>query len=175
MKIALCGIVAALSAVVMLFTGVIPVATIALPALAGCLIIPVVAELGMSWGAGVFAVCGVLSFLLAPDREAALLYILFFGYYPVLIGVVGKIKSRAVQTVAKLSIFNAAVIAETYISVYVLGIPWENIGFLGRLTPIVMLVLANIVFVLYDRALCGLIAMYFVKYHDKVRRMLKLK
>lgn len=174
MKIALCGVIAALSVVIMFFTGVIPTATIALPALAGCMLIPVVAELGLAWGGGVYAVCSLLSFLLAPDREAVLFYVLFFGYYPVLVGLFGRIKSRAVQMAAKLVVFNAAVIVETLISIYVLGIPWENISFLGAATPVVLLALANIVFVLYDRALGGIIAMYFVKLHDTVRKMLKM-
>ena len=36
-KVALCGVVSALSVVLMLMTGIVPIATIALPALAGCL------------------------------------------------------------------------------------------------------------------------------------------
>ena len=42
MKVAFCGIVAALSAVLMFLTGLVPVATLAIPAIAGCLLIPVV-------------------------------------------------------------------------------------------------------------------------------------
>lgn len=175
MKVALCGVLAALSTVVMFFTGIIPIATLALPAIAGCLLIPVVAEIGVAWGFGVYAVCGVLAFLLAPDREAALFYLLFFGYYPVLIGVLGRIKNKALQMAVKLLVFNAAVVLETVLSIYVLGIPWENIGFLGKATPIVLLLLANLVFILYDRALGGLIALYFAKFHGRVRRLLKLK
>lgn len=175
MKIALCGVLAALSAVIMFLTGLIPIATIALPAVAGCVLIPIVAELGVKWGFAEYAVCSLVALLLTPDREAALFYIFFFGYYPVLVGVLGNIKNNTLQTAAKYAIFNAAVIIETLMSIYVLGIPWENIGFLGRLTPVVLLVCANVMFYLYDRALRGLIAVYFVKFHDKLRRLLKAK
>lgn len=174
-KIALCGVIAALSAVIMFLTGVIPIATVALPALAGLLLVPVVAELGLSWGFGVFAVCAVISFLIAPDREAALIYTLFFGYYPVLFGALGKIKSRAVRVAIKLLLFNAAAVAEAALTVYVLGIPWENVGILGDFTAVVLLALANVVFVLYERALRGVIALYFAKYHARVRRLTGLK
>ena len=174
-KEALCGILAALSTVVMFFTGIIPVATLALPAIAGCLLIPVVAEVGISWGFGTFAVCAGLSFLLAPDREAALLYLLFFGYYPVLTGVLDRVKNKTLRYVLKLLIFNAAVVTETLLAVFVLGIPWETVEFLGKATPLVLLLLANLVFVLYDRALNGLIALYFRKFSSQVRRFLKLK
>lgn len=175
MKAALCGILAALSTVVMFFTGIIPVATLALPAIAGCLLIPVVAEVGISWGFGTFAVCAGLSFLLAPDREAALLYLLFFGYYPVLTGVLDRVKNKTLRYVLKLLIFNAAVVTETLLAVFMLGIPWETVEFLGKATPLVLLLLANLVFVLYDRALNGLIALYFRKFSSQVRRFLKLK
>lgn len=90
MKVAFCGVMAALSLVVMLLAGVVPVATIALPAVAGCLLIPVVVEAGLAWGFGVYGVCSVLAFLLVPDREAFLFYALFFGYYPVLYAPLGQ-------------------------------------------------------------------------------------
>ena len=70
MKLAFCGVMAALSTVLLFLTGVAPVATLALPAIAGCLLIPVVVEAGLPWAFGVYGVCSVLSFLLAPDREA---------------------------------------------------------------------------------------------------------
>lgn len=174
-KIALCGVLAALSTVVMFLTGLIPIATIALPAIAGCLLILVVAELGVKWGFTEYAVCSLVALLLTPDREAALFYILFFGYYPVLVGVLGGIKNKALQTATKYAIFNLAVIIETLLSVYVLGIPWETIGILGKFTPVVLLALANVMFYLYDRALRGLIAVYFVRFHDKLRRLLNMK
>lgn len=174
-KIAFCGMTAALSAAVLFFTGIVPIATLALPAVAGCLLIPVVAELGVPWGFGVFAVCGVLSFLLTPDREAALFYVLFFGYYPVLVGVLGRIRNKAARYLVKFLVFNAAVILETVLSIFVLRIPWETISFLGKATPVVLLAMANLVFFLYDRALGGLIALYFHKFHARVQKALRLR
>lgn len=169
-RIAFCGIIGALSVVLMFLTGAVPVATIAIPALAGCFLIPAVAECGAKWGFGVFAVTGILSFLLATDREAFLIYVLFFGYYPVLYAVLDRMKNRKLMYVIKLVIFNAACVLEALLAVYVFGIPFENIGFLGNLTAVVLLVLANIVFVLYDHALRGLIAMYFAKFHKMIRK-----
>ncbi len=174
-KVAFCGVMAALSTVVMFLTGVFPTVTIAFPAVAGCLLVPVVAEFGRVWGLGTYLVCCVLSFLLAPDREAALIYTLFFGYYPVLLPVLEQIGNRVLKWAAKILLFNAMCLAETALSIYVLGIPWENIGILGKATPVVLLVLANAVFLLYDRALKGLIAVYFQKLHSRVSRALRGK
>ncbi len=172
-RLTFCGIIAALSVVVLFFTGLIPIATLALPAVAGCLVIPVVAELGVSWGFGVYAVTGLLAFFLTPDREAALFYLLFFGYYPVLFGVLAKIRRRPLRLAVKLLIFNAAVAAETLLSIYVLGIPWESLGVLGPWTAPVLLLGANVVFLLFDRALSGLIVLYFGRFHAGVARLLR--
>ena len=49
MKLALCGMVAALSVVLMLFEGLVSVASVAIPAVAGCLLIPLVAEAGLGY------------------------------------------------------------------------------------------------------------------------------
>ena len=172
-KVAFSGVMAALSMVLLFLGGVVPVATIALPATAGCLLIPVVVEVGLSWSFGVYGVCGVLSLLLVPDREAALIYLLFFGYYPALYAVLGRVKNKALRYLAKLAIFNAAVMLEVLLSVYVLGVPQESFFTFGPITPVVLLVLANVVFLLYDFALDGLIVQYLRRFHDKLRKVLK--
>ena len=175
MKIALCGIIAALSVTVMFLTGLIPVATLALPAVAGCFLIPIVGEIGVPWGFGVYAVCAALSFLIAPDREAALCYLLFFGYYPVLTAIFGRVKNKIVRLILKLLLFNCAAVLEAVLTVYVLGIPWESMEFLGNAGIPVLLLMANVMFLLYDRALGGLIVLYFRKFSRQVRRLLNLK
>ena len=175
MKLAFCGVIAALSTVLMFLTGLAPTATLALPAIAGCLLIPVVVEAGLAWGAGVYGVCCVLSFLLAPDREAFLFYLLFFGYYPVLYAVLGRLRGRVLRYVAKLLVFNAAVALEVLLSVYVLGVPMESFFILGWIGPVVMWLLANAVFILYDLALDGLILQYYRRLHPRLGKLLKGK
>ena len=83
MKLALCGMMAALSTVLLFLTGAAPVATLALPAIAGCLLIPVVVEVGLPWAFGVYGVCSVLGVFLAPDRQALACLFCALGYeYP---------------------------------------------------------------------------------------------
>ena len=168
-KIALCGVLSALSVAVMFCTGFLPTATIALPGLAGCLLIPVVAELGLSWGFGSYAVCGVLSFLLAPDREAALVYILFLGYYPVLYGVLAKIRNRALRWVVKLLLLNAAVGLEVAAAFFLLHLPMET-GWLA----LALWLGVNLTFLLYDVALRRLIDLYFAKLRPRLLKTLHI-
>ena len=172
-KIAFCGVLAAVNVVILFLTGVVPVATIAMPALAGCFLIPAVAECGVKWGFGVYAAAGVLGLLLSADREAALIYLLFFGYYPALYALLDRIQNKAARYLVKLVIFNGAAVAEALISLYVLGIPFETVSFLGPWTPVVLLVLANVVFLIYDFALRGLIVTYFARLHASVSRVLR--
>ena len=171
MKVALCGVAAALTVVLMLFEGLVSVASVAIPAVAGCVLIPIVAEAGLSHAFGAYGAAAVLVLLLAPDREAALIYVLFFGYYPALFAVISKIKSRILLWGAKLLIFNAAAIAEGLLTIYVLGIPFEEFPLLGGWGPVVLRALANLVFVLYDYVLAGLIGQYYRRFYGKLGRM----
>mgnify|MGYP006866316485 FL=1 len=86
MRIAVCGIIAALSLVFMMMTSLVPIGTYALPCLAGILISCIVVEYGYGWAIGVFCVTAVLSTLLAGDKEAVIYFIALFGYYPILKG-----------------------------------------------------------------------------------------
>ena len=175
MRVAFCGVISALSTVLFLLTGVVPVATIALPAIAGCLLIPVVVEVGLPWAFGVYGVCCVLGLLFATDREALLIYLLFFGYYPALFAVVGRIRSRVLRYGVKLLVFNVAVVLEVLLSVYALVIPLETLSILGPAGPVVLWVLANVVFVVYDLALEGLIVQYLNRVHDRLGKLLRGK
>lgn len=172
MRVALCGVSAALVLVLMFMTGLVPIATIALPALAGLALIPVTAQLGLAWGFGVYAATGVLSLILAPDREAGVYYLLFFGYYPVLTAVLGRIRSKPVLYSVKFLIFNAAVLVSGWIVSSVLGIEMEELPVIGKYTVVLLWVLANIMFILYDIALGRIISMYYAKMHEKLRKKL---
>lgn len=172
-KVALCGVAAALTVVLMLFEGMMQIASIAMPAIAGCLLIPVVAQAGLGYAFGAYGVSAALLLLLAPDREAALIYMLFFGYYPALFAVLSKIRSKALLWGSKLAIFNTAAVCEALLAVYVLGIPFEELPLLGRWGPLVLLALANAVFILYDYTLGGLISQYYRRFHRTLSRYFK--
>ena len=101
-KIAFGGIVAALSLVLMLLTGVLPFGTYALPCFAGILLTSIVIEFGIPWAIGVYVGVSVLSFLLVSDKEAALYYTLILGIYPILKSLFERIKLRWLSFLIKL-------------------------------------------------------------------------
>lgn len=173
-KVSLCGMSAALSIVIMFFTGIVPIATIALPAIAGVLLIPTTAECGTKYGFTAFAAVSVLGFAVVPDREAWLFYLLFFGYYPVLYGLLDRVKNKKLLVFIKMLIFAFSFSLETLLSIYVLGIPFEALGPLGKWSFLVIFVLGEITFLVYDKCIHNLIVLYFIKVRGKVRKLFKM-
>ena len=109
-KIALGGLLTALGVVLMFLTGLIPIGTYALPAIAGVLLIVAVIEIGAKWAWMIYAAVAVLSLLFAADKEAALLFVLFFGYYPVLKSFLERISNKVLSWISKFAVFNVAVV-----------------------------------------------------------------
>lgn len=63
---------------------ILPISEMGLPALAGAVLIPIILEIGVKWGWMSYACVALLSLLITPSMEAKVLFIAFFGYYPVL-------------------------------------------------------------------------------------------
>ena len=173
-KIALCAIIAALAAALMLMTSLIPVGTCALPCFAGAFLIAIVVEYGAKWALGVYAVVSVLSFFIAGDREAVLYFALFFGYYPVLKAFIeGRLKSRLIQYVFKFAVFNAAAVGSFFIATKLLAVPAEEFTLFGIYMPLVFLAFGNLFFLLYDFALTSFVMIYVRKIREKLLHIFK--
>ena len=164
------GMITALSVVLMFLTGLFPSATYALPAIAGVFLIVAVIEMGYVWAVSIYIAVSLLGFFIAADKEAALLYVLFFGIYPIAKGAIEGMKSRMVMWAAKLLIFNAMILLETYIASVVLMIPFETITALGEFAPYVLLFFGNIIFIVYDIGLSRVTATYMSRLRGKIRR-----
>ena len=172
-KIALGGLLTALGVVLMFLTGLIPIGTYALPAIAGVLLIVAVIEIGAKWAWMIYAAVAVLSLLFAADKEAALLVVLFFGYYPVLKSFLERISNKVLSWISKFAVFNVAVVACFFLAVNFLQLPEDSFTVFGIYLPWVFLILGNAVFLIYDIALSGLVATYVEKLHHRVTKTLK--
>ena len=106
--ITLSALFSALCVVSLYFASVFPTGQLGLAAAASLFVAAAVAETGISSGVSVFIVSSALGMLLVPDRTAPLLYIMFFGYYPVVKRLVERIISKALQWIVKLIVFNAS-------------------------------------------------------------------
>ena len=169
MRIAVCGIVAALSLVFMMMTSLIPIGTYALPCLAGILISCIVVEYGYGWAIGVFCVTAVLSTLLAGDKEAVIYFIALFGYYPILKGAFEfKIKNKVIQYILKFAVFNAAAIGSFFAATWLLSIPSDEFTIFGFYVPWIFLIAGNIFFLLYDYAISVFVTQYVRRLRGKI-------
>lgn len=158
----------------MLLTTLVPFGTYALPAFAGMLLVCVVIELGGGWAFLVYAVVATMSFLLLTDKEAALYYTMFLGFYPIIKGAIEKLRSKFIQIIIKFAVFNVCVIAAFYISIYILSIPQESFTIFSVYLPWVFLVLGNILFLLYDISISRIVVIYLLKIHKLLSNKTKL-
>lgn len=168
LKVSVGGAVAALGLVLMFLTSLIPVGTYAFPAFAGMLLVIIVIEIGYPFAFSVFAATALLSFLIVTDKEAALLYTAFFGYYPIIKALIERIRSRVVQYIVKYAVFNVCMIASFYIAIRLLSIPTESFVFFGIYLPWVFLLAGNAFFLLYDICITRIVTLYLLKWHDKI-------
>lgn len=172
-KVALGGIMGALSLVFMLLT-VIPVGSYALPAVAGAVLIPVVIEAGIGTGWMVYGAVALLSLIIAPDMEAKVLFLSFFGYYPILKSVLERIHKRWIEWLVKLAIFNSAMILSYVLLLFVFHLSMDEFIFGGVNLIFVFLLIGNVVFLIYDLALTSVISSYFRVLHPKLSRIFHL-
>lgn len=169
--VALCGITAALITAVMM-AAYFPFLTYAIPAIAGALIIIPLVEMGRTYAVGTYIVTALLVLLFA-EPEAKLMYICFFGYYPVLKAVLEKIKSRIIEFILKLAVFNFAVTVVYLFLAELFMISVEGIGDYGKYGIIILYAVGNIAFVFYDICLSRLCSMYMYRLHPKIKKIMK--
>lgn len=172
-KIALGGIVAALSIVLMFSTGLISTLTYAIPAVAGMLLIVISIEISPKFATIVYVAVSLLSLLVVADKEAAVMYAAFFGYYPIVKGFIEKKLSGVVEWIVKYIIFNMAVISAYFVVSKIFMISYEDLGSLGKYAMPIFLIVCNIVFFLYDIALTRILSTYLYNWRKYIKRMFK--
>lgn len=160
--------------ILMFLTSIIPFGTYAFPCIAGILTVVIVIEVGWGYALGVFAVTGVLSFLLVTDKEAALMYLIFLGYYPIIKSFIERIWLKWLQLVVKLVIFNACMIGAFFIAVNLLSVPAESFTVFGLYLPWLFLLAGNVIFIIYDICVTRLVTIYLTKWHKKFKKNTKL-
>ena len=151
---ALCGIISAASVVILIISSIIPFSSYSAPALAGIICAAAVIEAGNKYAFCVYLSVSVLSFLIVPDKEAALLY-------PIAKQLIeSRIKNHILQITAKIALFCTAACLFYFCAVAVLGIPSDEFN-IGRINlPLLFLVAGIIVFIIFDYAFTSLITIY---------------
>lgn len=172
-KVAFGGIIAALSIVLMFSTGLIPTLTYAIPAIAGALLMTIVIEISPVFAGAIYIAVSILSLLIVADKEAAVMYAAFFGYYPIIKSFIEKHTNKTLSWIIKYFLFNIAMISSYFVVAKIFMITFDDIDFLGKFALPILLLAGNIVFALYDIALTRLVTAYLIGWRKYVKRVFK--
>lgn len=150
-SVALGGVLAALAVVIMSLGTIIPVATYVCPMLCAIALQVVLKACGERIAWAWYGAVAILSLLLAPDKEAAAVFV-FLGYYPIVKPRLDKTRFRWLW---KGLLFNVSVLVMYWLLLRVFGLAQVAADFeeLGVVMLFILLILGNVTFFLLDRLL----------------------
>ena len=149
--IAFGGMMAALAMVIMNLGSLIPIATYVCPMLC-MLILSIVCKMcgnriGWAW----YGAVAILSVLMAPDKEAAAVFV-FLGFYPI---VKPRFDRFRFPVIPKLALFNVLILIMYWLLLRLFGMDQIAAEFaeMGQILTALMLLMGNLIFFLLDFAL----------------------
>lgn len=174
-KIAFCGIMTALVLVCMFLGQLVPVAIYTSALISGVCIALAAEEIDLKYATSVYAAASILVLLLIPDKEAAVIFITVFGYYPIYKKLVEQnrnnfFKNDTVKLIMKLIFINISCIVYFVITIYLLGVPKESFTIGDVYLPWVFLLMGNIGCLMYDKAINNLTILYKYKFRKNIFR-----
>ena len=166
MRLTMCAMLAALGVVLLWLGSAVEVVDISMAVVASLLCVFAVIEYGGSAPWLVYGVTAVLSLLLLPQKTPALMYLVFFGYYPILKEKLEK-KPKWAAWIWKEVIFNLALAVLLVLSHFLLftAASAGNMVFYY----VALVGLAELAFPLYDIALTRLISLYLFRLRKRFR------
>lgn len=162
-RVAIIGIMSALSFVMMFLGNITGVLDLSAVVLCSVVSVFIMIEAGSSAALSMWGVVSVLSMLLLPDKSIALEYVLLGGIYPVVKSYAERV-NLVVCWIAKLAYFNGMFTAFILLCRYVFAV--EDLGFGLQLAAYAF---GNVFFIIYDLCLTSIISLYIVKWRSKLR------
>jgi len=143
-KIAYCGMMAALSIVIMVIGSIAGLGMYAGPLFAGLLLASIGSRIGRKYHVMMWLAVSALCFMLIANIEQNLMFLCLFGCYPILWPYFMRLKAGW-RLAAKLIFFNVVVTALEVLIMLVL-VPES----MGTVLTIVLLLMGNFMFIIYD-------------------------
>lgn len=171
-KLALCGVSTALSVVLLFLGGITSILAYTIPMIVGVFMIMLKTTFGNSCAWITFFCTSVLTFFCVPDKECMLMYVLFFGFYPIVQPDINKFRIKPLKFIVRFILFNVMLAVSQLILVYVFGIPFLEDGE-GKIFIIIFALLMNILFIIYDRLLNSLYLLYKIKIEKRIKNLFK--
>ena len=170
-RMAFCGMAAALSVAVMLLGGLIQIGAYAAPLFCGLLLVPVMLEFGKKWGWLVWGAVVALSLILGFDKEEAFFYA-FVGWYPLIKWELDRrVRKKLPNLAIKLLIFAAAIAAMYALLVLVLRLApvISDLGSVSAGVNAAFFALMLVSLLLYDRLLNPLMIVYAQRLRPRMK------
>ena len=150
----------ALGITILYISTIIPINTIAIMTLASSLIPITIIKSDMKTAISVYICTTIIGFFLVPINFI-LLYGCFFGVYGIVKFFLEKINQIVIEYILKLLFFNAIL----FVLIFLAKI---SFSFISSSIPTVIIILAaELVFILYDYSLSIIITYYIEKMHKK--------
>lgn len=164
-QVALGGILTALSLVMLYLAALTPTGRLGVLAIAGFMPAAAAVSAGLSTGAICYTASGLLGLLLVPQKEGVLLYLLLFGLYPLVKGLIERMDRLPLEWICKLAFFNATLTVAWFLlrAALLTGLPefFNQLWFL--------FLIGNLVFVIYDIGLSKVITFYYNRIGKAIR------
>lgn len=169
-RIALGGTLASFCLLFLFITGVLPMFYLIMPMLCSLLILIMAETTSPYWAFIMYLAVGVLSLFITPNKDASLIFILFFGHYPLLRPYLSRIRPGILRILIKLLIFNLCIGCYFGIVIFLFGMAefLENLGEFGKYGAYILAGCLNVMFLSYDFSLVTGMEFYRVKVLPKL-------
>ena len=175
-KLTFSALIVALGTVFMVLGAVFEALDMTAAALASLLVAIVYVEVGSPYTFLVWICTTITTALFYPASAMWLMYLLLFGAFPIVKGYIERL-SHPLWLPIKLLFGNAMMVLIFLGTTFLLGIPMDTdlFGLPKGAVYLILIVLANIALLLYDRFLTVLVRFYMIKMHPVLNKILKLR
>lgn len=173
--VSLCGIMCGLALAMMFVLGMIPGFEYISPATAGVFIWVIRESLGVKYGMVSYLAVAILCFLITPNYEASMMFLMLLGYYPILREYFQKIPFALFRYIVKLALYTAAACAVYFLLIYLFGMTdlLEDIGEFGKYSSLFLLGFGGVAFIVYDAFLALFAPCYEKLIKPKIRKRMR--
>lgn len=171
--ITLSALAAALGVIAIALGSLLDVMDLSAAVLAALVVLFCVLEMGYGYAAMVYLTVSVLSVILLPNKSAALLFALLFGYMPI-VKFWFERKLGRLSVIPKLIIYNLLFGAVVTFGAELTGFTVENAWSVPPAAIYALyFVLANILFAVCDLLFARMARFYFFRIRERIRKYLK--
>lgn len=163
-RIVICGVLVALSVIILYLGCAIEVLDLTMSAIVSLLVVIIVIEMGYNYAWMTFVATAILSLVMLPQKSPAIFYTCFMGFYPILKSHIERIGAAPIRWGIKLVVGNGAIALMLLVLKYFVPDEFE-----GGWILVGTYLLALFAFLMYDIALTKLITLYFKMIRDRVK------